>query len=63
MHFILNREAYDIACLGVTHKDWESLGMTSLENYQTEIARKSFIRIRDYKMLNLIYQFLVIKNA
>lgn len=56
------REAYDVACLGVTHKDWETLGLASLENFQLDIARKSFIHIKDYKYLNLIHNFQVLKN-
>ena len=57
--FFLNREAYEVACLGVTHKDWDLLGRTALETSQFEIARKSFIHTRDYKYLSLITQLQV----
>lgn len=51
-----------MACLGVTHQDWELLGISSLENNQIEVARKSFVRTRNYKMLNLIFQYLELKR-
>lgn len=33
-----------------------------MENNQIEVARKSFVRTRNFKMLNLIYQFLELKR-
>lgn len=51
-----------MACLGVTHKDWETLGFAALENFYLDIARKSFIHVKDYKYLNLIHNFLEMKK-
>lgn len=45
--------AYRIACLGVTEQDWRSLGIEALEEYNFEMAKKAFIRIRDLKFLEL----------
>jgi intraflagellar transport protein 122 len=50
-----------VACLGVTSKDWEILAMSALESQHLEIARKAFIRTREFKYLNLIAQFQVKK--
>ena len=46
----------------MTHRDWETLGLVALENLQLEIARKSFIRVKDFKYLNLIYNLQEIKK-
>ena len=46
-----------MGCLGVTTKDWEQLGFVALEASQLDIARKAFVRTRDYKYLNLIAMF------
>jgi intraflagellar transport protein 122 len=48
------REAYEVACLGITSKDWETLGFAALDVFQFDIARKAFIRTRDLKFLTLI---------
>ena len=50
-----------MGCLGVTTKDWEQLGVVSLEANQLDIARKAFTRTRDYKYLNLITMFQVVR--
>ena len=57
LFLFLNREAYEVACLGVTYKDWENLALVSLEGQQIEVARKAFARTREYRYLNLISQF------
>ena len=49
-----------MACLGVTSKDWELFAMSALESQQLNLARKAFIRTREFKYLNLISQFQVI---
>ena len=62
MHYLskkMFKEAYDVACLGVTYKDWELLAFSALEGYELEISRKAFVRTREIKYLNLIYQFQV----
>ncbi|KAG8546160.1 hypothetical protein GDO81_019675 [Engystomops pustulosus] len=48
------REAYQIACLGVTDLDWKELAMEALEGLDFETAKKAFIRIRDLRYLELI---------
>ncbi|XP_040264299.1 LOW QUALITY PROTEIN: intraflagellar transport protein 122 homolog [Bufo bufo] len=48
------REAYQIACLGVTDLDWRELAMEALEGLDFETAKKAFIRIRDLRYLELI---------
>ncbi|NWX88011.1 IF122 protein, partial [Nothoprocta pentlandii] len=48
------REAYQIACLGVTDADWRELAMEALEGLEFETARKAFTRVRDLRYLELI---------
>ncbi|KAL3283924.1 hypothetical protein HHI36_018092 [Cryptolaemus montrouzieri] len=48
------REAYRIACLGVTNGDWEELGNAALENLELEVARLAFIKLQNYPYLELI---------
>ncbi|GAB6027580.1 hypothetical protein CHUAL_001823 [Chamberlinius hualienensis] len=47
-------EAYKVACLGVTEKDWEALAHAALDGLDFEVARKAFIRIKDLKYLDLL---------
>ncbi|MED6266259.1 hypothetical protein CHARACLAT_000298, partial [Characodon lateralis] len=48
------KEAYQIACLGVTDSDWRDLATEALEGLDFETAKKAFIRIRDLRYLELI---------
>ncbi|XP_032555063.1 intraflagellar transport protein 122 homolog isoform X2 [Chiroxiphia lanceolata] len=48
------KEAYQIACLGVTDADWRELAMEALEGLEFETAKKAFIRVRDLRYLELI---------
>ncbi|KAF0036119.1 hypothetical protein F2P81_011431 [Scophthalmus maximus] len=48
------REAYQIACLGVTDSDWRDLATEALEGLDFDTAKKAFIRIRDLRYLELI---------
>ena len=48
------REAYKIACLGVTETDWDHLAQSALEGLEFEVARKAFTRIRNLRYLELI---------
>ncbi|XP_034446524.1 intraflagellar transport protein 122 homolog isoform X2 [Hippoglossus hippoglossus] len=58
MHQYLERkmfkEAYQIACLGVTDSDWRDLATDALEGLDFDTAKKAFIRIRDLRYLELI---------
>eukprot|EP01002_Notosolenus_urceolatus_P013184 NODE_43_length_3237_cov_15.831556_g34_i0.p1 GENE.NODE_43_length_3237_cov_15.831556_g34_i0~~NODE_43_length_3237_cov_15.831556_g34_i0.p1 ORF type:complete len:1042 (+),score=386.07 NODE_43_length_3237_cov_15.831556_g34_i0:156-3128(+) len=47
-------DAYKIACLGVTENDWRTLAIQALSHLKFEIARKSFIRIRDVRYIDLL---------
>ncbi|XP_036036612.1 intraflagellar transport protein 122 homolog isoform X3 [Onychomys torridus] len=48
------REAYQIACLGVTDTDWRELAMEALEGLEFETAEKAFTRVQDLRYLELI---------
>uniref|UniRef100_A0A8C8VP68 Intraflagellar transport protein 122 homolog n=1 Tax=Pelusios castaneus TaxID=367368 RepID=A0A8C8VP68_9SAUR len=48
------KEAYQIACLGVTDTDWKELAMGALEGLEFETAKKAFTRVRDLRYLELI---------
>ncbi|KAM4571964.1 intraflagellar transport protein 122 homolog [Fundulus diaphanus] len=48
------KEAYQIACLGVTDSDWRDLATEALEGLDFETAKKAFIRVRDLRYLELI---------
>ncbi|KAM6256661.1 intraflagellar transport protein 122 homolog [Porphyrio hochstetteri] len=48
------KEAYQIACLGVTEADWKELAMEALEGLEIETAKKAFTRVRDLRYLELI---------
>uniref|UniRef100_A0A8C4EM69 Intraflagellar transport protein 122 homolog n=1 Tax=Dicentrarchus labrax TaxID=13489 RepID=A0A8C4EM69_DICLA len=48
------KEAYQIACLGVTESDWRDLATEALEGLDFDTAKKAFIRIRDLRYLELI---------
>ncbi|XP_011915723.1 PREDICTED: intraflagellar transport protein 122 homolog isoform X25 [Cercocebus atys] len=50
----LFKEAYQIACLGVTDTDWRELAMEALEGLDFETAKKAFIRVQDLRYLELI---------
>jgi hypothetical protein len=55
------RDAYKVACLGVTDGDWEALAHAALEGLDFQVARQAFIRIKDLKYLDLISEFQVSK--
>ncbi|XP_037078773.1 LOW QUALITY PROTEIN: intraflagellar transport protein 122 homolog [Pollicipes pollicipes] len=47
-------QAYAVACLGVSESDWETLGTEALNNLELEVAKKSYMRIKDVPWLYLI---------
>lgn len=47
-------DAYNLATLGVTEGDWIILGNNTLENFQIDLAKMVFHRIKDHKTLQLI---------
>jgi intraflagellar transport protein 122 len=49
------RNAYQVACLGVTDGDWEALAHDALEGLSLEVAKRSFVRIKDLRYLELIH--------
>ncbi|KAL4226474.1 hypothetical protein ACF0H5_014457 [Mactra antiquata] len=51
----LFKDAYKVACLGVTDGDWETLAHEALEGLDFDTAKKAFIRIRDLRYLELIH--------
>ncbi|KAM8830455.1 intraflagellar transport protein 122 homolog [Synchiropus picturatus] len=48
------KEAYQIACLGVTDSNWRDLATEALEGLDFDTAKKAFTRIRDLRYLELI---------
>ncbi|XP_077073746.1 intraflagellar transport protein 122 homolog isoform X2 [Siphateles boraxobius] len=48
------QEAYQIACLGVTDRDWRDLATEALEGLDFHTAKRAFIRVRDLRYLELI---------
>lgn len=48
--------AFAVACLGVTESDWRLLAMEALAAMSFDIARASFIRIRDVRFIELLNQ-------
>ena len=43
-----------MACLGVSESDWETLGIEALNNLDLEVAKKSYMRIKDMPWLYLL---------
>ncbi|XP_018007047.1 intraflagellar transport protein 122 homolog [Hyalella azteca] len=48
------KEAYSIACLGVTDGDWRALGRAALHDHNYDIAKKCFTRTKDMRSLQLL---------
>ena len=51
---LLFREAYHVACLGVTNADWEGLAQSALEALHLHIARDAYVKVRNLPWLQLI---------
>lgn len=47
-------EAYEVACLGVPTNDWEGLAQASLDAMQLQVARDSYVKVRNLSWLELI---------
>ena len=51
---VIPREAYQVACLGVTNSDWEGLAQSALEVLHLNIARDAYVKCRNLPWLQLI---------
>lgn len=51
------KNAYRIACLGVTESDWKILAFQALVGLDFDIAKKAFIRLNDVKYVSLLNKF------
>ncbi|XP_046387710.1 intraflagellar transport protein 122 homolog [Ischnura elegans] len=51
------RDAYKVACLGVTDGDWLSLAHAAMEGLDFDVAKHAFMRIKNLKYLELIQYF------
>ena len=49
------RDAYRIACLGVTDSDWEALAHEAMEGLDFETAKRALIRIKELRYLELLH--------
>jgi hypothetical protein len=47
------KEAYKVACLGVTDSDWRALALEALEGLDLTIAKQAFIRVCHYDCFGL----------
>ncbi|CAM6125866.1 unnamed protein product [Calypogeia fissa] len=50
------KNAYQVACLGVTEADWRLLGIEALQGDDWDVARDCFIRIKGVCYLDLIHR-------
>ena len=53
--YICFRDAFRVACLGVTDSDWEALAHEAMEGLDFDTAKKALIRIRDLRFLELLH--------
>ncbi|XP_013396252.1 intraflagellar transport protein 122 homolog isoform X2 [Lingula anatina] len=51
----LFKQAYDVACLGVTDQDWAALAHEAMEGLDFDTAKKAFIRVRELRYLELLH--------
>ncbi len=52
---VFDRDAYKVACLGVTDSDWQYLAHEAMEGLDFDTAKKAFIRTRDLRYLELLH--------
>lgn len=55
--------AYKVACLGVTESDWRELAIRALTGLNFAIARKSFIRVKDVRYIELLNRIEIAKKS
>ncbi|CAM9228975.1 unnamed protein product, partial [Ascophyllum nodosum] len=48
------QQAYTVASLGVTQRDWGVLGVSALQALDFEAGRKAFVRLRDLHFMDLL---------
>ncbi|KAJ2997530.1 hypothetical protein HDV02_005419 [Globomyces sp. JEL0801] len=48
------KSAHRIACLGVPESDWRRLAISAMEQFVLDIAKRAFVRIKDFKFLEVI---------
>lgn len=49
-----NREAYQVACLGVSSSDWEGLAQAAVDALQLTVAKNAYVRVRNLPWLQHI---------
>lgn len=59
----MRSDAYQIACLGVTDSDWNTLALEAMEASQYEVAKKAFMKTRNLKYLELLLNIEVCQQA
>eukprot|EP00903_Cladosiphon_okamuranus_P013353 g12445.t1 len=47
-------QAYAVACLGVTQRDWRILGTSAVQAMEFEVGRKAFTRLRDLRFIDVL---------
>lgn len=51
---IIFREAYQVACLGVSSSDWKGLAQAAVDSLQLNVAKDAYVRVRDLPWLQHI---------
>lgn len=53
-HSCVSREAYQVACLGVSSSDWEGLAQAAVDALQFTVAKNAYVRVRNLPWLQHI---------